>query len=687
MLVWLGCSTASAHPDHPPNERTVDVVVDLADRASGWLSIEATFYDLDRRELKFRQMGVPGEYEYEDVRFFGEDGPIEASFEEPHWSLTGVPESGPIRLTWRVKPGGKGRHGHQGWVAEEWASFDGRIMLLPQSRRSLRTARFKFLRPDGWSVVHPFVEDGEWLVMHEHRSLKSALTATCVALGDYEIRGTQYGETEFRVGAPRWWSEEHREVLFEKSNAVYGWFDSELGFDRGSPFSIAWLPRVGKQKVFGGASVNGACYEHPIENPRNWLLLGHRVGHPMNKYTPAGMTIRDKRDHWFMEGWASYIEIVAAAESGALPDQEHWNIIWRRHLRELAKHPEYDIVLAEESKHPEASEYVHYTKGPLVVRHLDLLLRERSGVNLEMFMAEMWKKHGFHRNTFALREEIERYTGDDYSDFWAVFVDAPGAPYPTWPEMVDENLERRMKDAPAAYVGDVPIHGEYLFWLAWSGRFERYADIESFLIESTHSQAVLESRGRNLLPASVRAFQFALPAQAQEAIARTAMAWDITALPRPSGCMASPDPSARSIRWSDSADGKTFARLLELEREYEAKLGTSVGAVRVRVPNTPTRRLPRLGVSPGEPFVLQTTWVNTPPRSGFELWVGGRRTRAKQLTMDPSWVNTHVNFEVADRPGDASILIVKVGPDSAPVLDFPIWQRSAPFARGPTKSK
>ncbi|MCB9676643.1 MAG: hypothetical protein H6737_16115 [Alphaproteobacteria bacterium] len=684
LLGALAPAAALAHPEDDGSGRFVEIVVDLADRSDGWLSVTAMFHELDRRDLAFRQLGTDKEITFSDVTFEGVSGPIAATRDGSLWNLANVPADGPITLKWRVKPGGIGRHGHQGWVQGDWASFDGRILLLPTTRRSLRTAKIRIERPDGWSVVHPYVEKDGWMVLHDHNHLKSVLTATCVAVGDYDIRSEQIGETDFRVGAPRAWDAAWRDTLFEKSFAEMRWFHDTLGYDRHGPFAIAWLPEAEGGKVFGGASVNGACYEHPRETPRNWLLLGHRIGHPMNKYAPSGMTLRDDRDHWFMEGWASYIEIVAAAKSGALPDERHWNTLWRRHLREIAKHPEHDVALADELQHTGAFEYLHYTKGPMVVRHLDLLMRQRSGTDLEAFMKAMWAKYGFHRNVFPLREEIEAFTGDDYDDFWAVFVDRPGTPFPTWPEMVDPQLEARMNDAAAAYVGDVPVHPELLFWLAWSGRFERFAEIEQFVIEGVHAQQMLASRELHLLPATVEPLQFALPGEAQAAVLETAMAWDLDALPRQrSGCWSSPDPARPAIRYTDSADGKVFTQLLELERAYEAKLGEIVARVDIKVPNTPTRNAARLGVSPGEPLVLHAFWNAAPPRAGFELWAGGQQVHTKQLTIDPSWVNTHVGFEVGDRPGDASILVFKVGPDTVPAVERPIWQRQAPFARGP----
>ena len=58
---------------------------------------------------------------------------------------------------------------------------------------------------------------------------------------------------------------------------------------------------------------------------RAWQLLAHRLGHSINKYPPNGMSIRDRDDKWFKEGFASYIEVIATAATGAASDEGYWN--------------------------------------------------------------------------------------------------------------------------------------------------------------------------------------------------------------------------------------------------------------------------------------------------------------------------------------------------------------------------
>lgn len=676
MFCSVLVAVASAHEGS--HERTAEVVYDLTTNEDGWIEAHAVFFELSRKELAFREMGREPEYTFAEVRFSTDQGPLEARRDEGLWTLEGVPETGPIEVHWRFKPGGMGRHGHQGWMDEGWASFDGRALLLPRGRNALRTMRFRYERPSEWTVVHPWKDDGGWVVAHHRDALKSILTSTCVAVGPFEIHEKKIGETTVRVGAPRAWDAAWREKLFSKTTTLFGWFHRELGFDRRAPFAVAWLDDPDGKQVFGGASVNGACYEHPRENARGWLLLGHRIAHPMNKYVPAGLTLRDERDHWFMEGWASYIEVVGADAAGILPDQRHWNTIYRRYLRTLAREPEHDVPLALELEHGEASEFLHYTKGALVVRLLADHMKRRSGVTLESFMKKMWAEHGFHASPVALREEIAAFTGDDYADFWAVYVDGPGLVHPGWPELVDPVIERRMGVDPVARIGDRPIHPEYLFWLAWSGNFERYADIVDYLERSTFAEKRLRGRGLKLLEPEVEPFAYAFPGPALWAFDQTALAWPLEALPARSGCSTG-TPVRDQLVWAESPDATTFQRLLELEAAYEAGLGSRVADIEVVAKATWNRGGGRLGVGPDELIGVVATW-NTPPiRALLEVGpVGGPADRQRRQTLDPTWLRTRGSFRGQDR-GEHAILMVGAGRDGGKLVARPLWQRQASF--------
>lgn len=672
---------ALAHDgDH---ERAAEVTYDLTSNQDGWVEVQATFFDLGRKELGFRELGVAPEYTYDSVVFSSDQGPIEATRKDNGvWMLSDVPEEGPIHVSWRFAPGGMGRHGHQGWLGPDWASFDGRSLLLPSGRKRLSRIRFRATMPDGWTLVHPYRSEGDWVVAEHRDALKPIVHASCFAAGPFRVESRKVGDTELRVGVPTSFEPAWQQQLVDTSIGEFEWFHDQLGYDRRGPFAITWLPAAADGgQVFGGASVNGACYEHPKKNGRAFLLLGHRIGHPMNKYVPSGLTIRDERDHWFMEGWASYIEVVAADGAGVLPDQRYWNTIYRRYIHTMNRKPELDVALAHEGADPASAEYLHYTKGPLVVKLLADLIQQRSGVTLEAFMKHVWSKYGFHQAAFSLREELKSFTGDDYDDFFAMFVDRPGVLYPSWPEVVDGTLQKRMNVPPAATIGDVGVHPEYLFWLAWSGVFERYADIVDFLERSAHARQVLEQSGTQIVDPTVGRFHYALPSMSQYALDRTTIDWPVEALPARGGCFGqTAAPARHTLKWTDAPAAKLFQRLLELEQAYEGSLGRTLSDIRIDAPVSWKRDGERLAIGPNEAFRVRAVWNTPPPRVRVEVRAdGGQPAVERRTTLDPTWLRTSAKFAPNERPAGDVILLVGVGRDGGEPVFKPLWQAQASF--------
>ena len=89
------------------------------------------------------------------------------------------------------------------------------------------------------------------------------------------------------------------------------------------------------------------------------------------------MSIRDRDDDWFKEGFASYIEVIATAATGAASDEGYWNELYSSYRADTNKHPHWDYPLAKEDEaEGEATEYLHYFKAPLVAKMLDVWAQE-----------------------------------------------------------------------------------------------------------------------------------------------------------------------------------------------------------------------------------------------------------------------------------------------------------------------
>jgi len=200
---------------------------------------------------------------------------------------------------------------------------------------------------------------------------------------------------------------------------------------------VVWTPKASGVAVMGGASVGGTCFDHAVEHWRKWQLLAHRIAHVFNEYRPTGFTVADDADRWFIEGWASYVEIEATAAIGIEDGTRAWSRLhddyfapWR------AQNPEFDIPLADEPrvKPGNATEFLHYMKAPLVVKMLERELRARSGRGMEGFMRDVAARHGRHRSPVPLREALQRYAGASFDDFWTQRVDATGSVAPPVPD-------------------------------------------------------------------------------------------------------------------------------------------------------------------------------------------------------------------------------------------------------------
>ncbi len=614
VLVPIGAACAGFDPFRPPlvDARpetrpgpAADVSIDVRDPASGVLTIEMAIAGLTAE--RFRWRGSLDEVELSRPTFWGADGRrIGYQREGDGLRLERAPGE-VVRVRYRARPGGKGRHGLQGIVSPAFASFDGRVFILPADAAGLRDARIRVRLPDGWRVASPFREHGDELHLGPEL-VADTLAGSCLALGPFERTSRTIGGTEYRVFTHALWSEAFRARLNEKTLRIFAWFERELGFDPGVPYAAVWTPDAGGERVFGGSFTNGTCMEHPTERVRNFELLAHRLGHAVNAYPPTGIQLRDPEDHWFQEGWASYVELAATRESGVTPDDSRFERLHERYLRERVLHPERDLPLVDEPRaRGSSAEFLHYVKGPLVVAMLADWIRKRSDTTLEAFMRATWAEHGRYRSPLPLREALAAFTGLDLDPFWRRSVAVRGTVIPVWQAASEPSTE-----SPVATIGGEPIPLAYLLFLARSGEFERYADVVRFLEMEVWARAALV--GFAGYPAFEEAPAALAPAR-RHALARHAIE---LATERPS---ADPDGRPRLRFAPGDPAASTFQVLLDRERAYLDALGRNgVGRLAVRAPGAPAALL----VPPGRPVLLLAEWLWSPREARAVALVDGR---------------------------------------------------------------
>ena len=351
LVVTSGCSRSDPFeepwPGKPPVPR-VEIVADFTQAREGRVPVTMRLTGVEDDEFRFQLRGSEEEYQVHEVRFTdGRGRTIDHEQRGIVWDL--APFQGDVvHAHYQAQPGGIGRHGAQGGVAEDWALFDGRLYLSPKNETSLRAARFRFIRPEGWNVVSAFREEAGWyyLDMYAPENIPRLLEKSCVGVGRFEQDVRRIGEMDVRVASYAGWPDDHKQKLAESTFKIAEYFHETLGFDLRAPYSVVWAPRFEGQRIFGGSFVNGTCFEHDVYALRGFELLAHRMGHSMNKYEPAGMSIRNTRDRWFQEGWASYIEVVVTQATGIAEVEERpsWESLHSRYKKSRYENPEWDIA-------------------------------------------------------------------------------------------------------------------------------------------------------------------------------------------------------------------------------------------------------------------------------------------------------------------------------------------------------
>jgi hypothetical protein len=659
----------------------VEIVVDLVGAHDGRIPVRVTAMDARPTHFAVQSAWTDG-YRYHDVRFADSSGNALEHEEAGGRYVVPRTEDKTVVASYEVELGGPGRHGNQGVVAADHVLFDGRLFLLPEGAVPVGSARIRFLTPDGWSVASPFREDGSWHYVDafEPELTAKVLGATCCGVGEFDRSVRQLGAMEVRVASYSAWDVEHKRTLDEKTFRMLGYFHDTLGFDLEAPYSVVWVPKTGRSRVFGGSFANGTCFEHPADTQRNWELLAHRIAHAMNEYRPSGMQVRDERDAWFTEGWASYMEARATEALELAEPDSRWNLIHESYKRVRRRTPERDVALQRERDARDATqEYLHYVKAPLAMKMLERWMAARSDHDLEQFVAQMWPEYGGFRKPFPFKEALESFAGVSFDDFWSLMVDRQGYVVPVWADYLTPGRRSRMQQAPAARVGGTPLQGDYLFHLAWSGDFKSFESILRFLEGEELRRRELDAAGVRILPDEIREHLFALDAEDRYALARLERAYPLGAGSTAGDRAATTGPVA-AVSNLEQEDGRIFAGLLAQERVRATALGAAPSvSIRLRTVESPSvRKNPvRLAFEDDRPVRIAISSVREFQPTEIMVVSDGRVASRVALAAGAG-SEREASVDPAARPSGSRIITLRVengGPSAA--LSRAYWQRAA----------
>jgi hypothetical protein len=665
--------TASAVGESAP-ERTLDIHIDATSGTALDMRLEFHGVPTDR-PFYVKKAANPEEYAHGEVRISNGDGQtLVAHVQGARTQVDNPTET--LVVQYQVVPGGLGRHGHQGFLWKDGAGFDGRVIQWPRELPAMDKVRWHFTMPDGWVVASPMVEtpDGWMLPNLGGANRTAAMHQTCMALGPYQVDTRTLGQTEFRVYTHKRFPDAAE--LAEKSHKVMGWFHHSQGFDPGRPWAQVWTPPGPKMaKVWSGASSNGSCYERPQKGLRNWQLLGHRLAHPMNEYMPEGFVIRDDRDHWFMEGWASYAEIEALIESGVEPDQGGWNRSFRAYQDAMLRHPDWARypIGEEPASREELREHLHYGRGPMTVRMIADIVEGRTGKDFDVFMRQVFAEHKRFAKPLALRDELEDFAGVPLDDVWDALVDHPGPIVPTWAGF---ELELEEGGTAALKAGGTHWSGAQLHQILRAQRTESVSELGHRMQRAAQNRVELARRAIRLLPQNVEDKRIFFTAQDREALDRLEAEWpmmDHIAQPE-SGCMGPPDPVALPEYQALTSDGGRFLKVVNSEPMVRSSYGLSkmlltVGDVDSTSPGSAH------AFNADDRVRLSFVWMQHPADVAVEVLVGDDVVYRREVVLEPSWNRSWVTLRPSELGEHTGLLTLRAVSGNQIIGQTVAWRR------------
>ncbi len=450
--ILVACSDPAAHS--PLASDTLRYQVSFIDPSQQRLRIEMDLPLSKSGQSVTLYGGVAGEYDLLSLHAITPTGQAYKLHQDGRYSYVEAPagaRNDRVRVIYEMRIGGLGRHGHQGNFDDRFAAFDGRLYLVPKEQAHIREILVRFDTtdlPSHYRVISPWqpTEDKHQYRVTDYgqpQLLFKSLQKSLGAVGPFELHAEQVGDTQVELYTYAGWSPDEQQSLIDTSLTLFRYFNTRFDYQvSGGPYQIVWHPRAKDgRKIWSAVWSNGMAYEMVPGNAaamqRNWELFGHRVAHPINEYAPWGMQFAEPDEHWFLEGWASYIELEAGQQTGVFDAAPRWARLYQRYLEGISREQgSLDFPLAQEKQinNAEVKEFIHYTKAPLVTRLLAHQIESQSGgaQSLDGFMREIYAKYRGFNGKVPLKQALQDYTGQDMSAFWAQYIETESMLLPLW---------------------------------------------------------------------------------------------------------------------------------------------------------------------------------------------------------------------------------------------------------------
>lgn len=446
-LFFLACpSWAAGDPDVG-----ISYEISIHDPAEGMIDVTATFHKPSRSDLVLFEWNVTENLDLRDL--WAGDGQghtfavdiVEESAEGfrrlSSRKVYVIRSKGAsvVVVSYRVKPGAMGKHGHVGYLDERFGLVSGNsLFLFPDELPVFHKAEVRFTLPQGWGAVCPWRREGDAFFVERGRGPSSSdllysLGLAVIGLGNFrecqeEIRGLN-----IKIYTFAGWTEAHANDVCQRIFALARYQLELFGKDVAGDYAVIFVPSAKNgNRVFGGCGTLGQGFEMDEVTPRRCELFSHRLHHVFNAYDPFGIRMNKRSGGWFQEATASYYEIKALAALGYYDFEERMAQLKSDYDRErprcdaeLSRDSIVSLRIQDRAWRYQVLEFLHYKKAPLVAYLMDeKMKKETEGrKDLDGFIRHVYARHGMKKGQVDLKKELRSFTGLDFSDFFRKYVD------------------------------------------------------------------------------------------------------------------------------------------------------------------------------------------------------------------------------------------------------------------------
>jgi hypothetical protein len=419
----------------------------VRDPRSGRVQVTAEITNHKKPLLLLRRQAGPQHMRIFNFRALTESGEVlpERWYGATRTVFTGFRSK--VILKYDIKPGGFGRHGHQGALYENFGIVAGRILFfLPRRDDNLKDLLVRFDMPPGWKAVHAWEpRDGEWFDPRINGGyLKDSLDSSTIGFGRWYSQSKDVGGNRFEVHAWDGWQPEFKQRVCERAIRIFEVIQGLFHFRFPSKFVAVFVPRAPDGKgIIAGYWSNGLGNEMD-DSVRTWSLYAHRILHVLNRDHPYGTHLKrhpkyhnwENAVNWFNEGVASFFEIWATVKAGVAASDDRFAGLWQDYLRKHEPGTKFYLPVSQEYRNhdEDVTEYLHYYKAPIITQNLDYWLRKKSGGTKDLagFISGLYPRYENHKAPIPFFDELVSYAGFDLTPFFDKYVVDDDILMPLW---------------------------------------------------------------------------------------------------------------------------------------------------------------------------------------------------------------------------------------------------------------